>query len=382
VDLLTQTRPRPTLLSLTPSPPTPTRRTITCDPVRILYTINNSPQYILAWTFDKLPTRYVPFQRPPTSHYPRPVNEPHDTVAGNSWNENGVKYTICPLRPCLDAICRFRYIHLFSLIYNAHRCFSPALLQDLTRGFSVYILDPLESVSSTPYPSSSSSSVQLPPDQQQQRPRGVAVGLGLMSWALLADEETSEVQVTGTVMTMGNGEEVLEVIFALREVGLVLFASWLFSVLLIACFLTSCISIHSSFPPTRPLCIVITHTPNADYHPIQTSHMQKASPSPTLKSWGLPPALVTALSKRSKQSSNSHKILVLNCLITTYSLSVQYLNGIKFRYYQVIIAGMLMSVCFLCISCVKVHGLIIYLHFQLHAHFLYRLQKSYCENGH
>jgi hypothetical protein len=43
-----------------------------------------------------------------------------------------------------------------------------------------------------------------------------------MSWALLADEETSEVvQVTGTVMTMGNGEEVLEAIFALREVGLV-----------------------------------------------------------------------------------------------------------------------------------------------------------------
>jgi len=76
-----------------------------------------------------------------------------------------------------------------------------------------------------------------------------------MSWALLADEETSEVvQVTGTVMTMGNGEEVLEVIFALRE----------------------------------------------------TSHMQKASLSPTLKSWGLPPPLVTAPSKRSKQSSNSH----------------------------------------------------------------------------
>ena len=55
------------------------------------------------------------------------------------------------------------------------------------------------------------------------------MGLGLLSWALLADEDTSEViQVTGTVMTLGNGEEALEVIFALREVGLVfiLFYSW------------------------------------------------------------------------------------------------------------------------------------------------------------
>ena len=62
--------------------------------VRILYTINNSPQYILARSFNKLPTTHVPFQRPPTSHYPRPVNEPHDTVTGHSWNENGVKYVI------------------------------------------------------------------------------------------------------------------------------------------------------------------------------------------------------------------------------------------------------------------------------------------------
>jgi hypothetical protein len=88
-------------------------------------------------------------------------------------------------------------------------------MQDSSRDYSVYVLDPLES---QPLP----GPVNIPADNNtgpatahQQQP--IAVGLGLMSWALLADERDS-VTVTGTVMKLGTGQDVLQVIFALREV--------------------------------------------------------------------------------------------------------------------------------------------------------------------
>lgn len=112
--------------------------------------------------------------------------------------------------------------HIYPNLYSrAHRLPSPELIQDPARDFSVYVLDPLESESAPARvhissSEASSSSRQEQSQIDQQNPPGVAVSLGLMSWALLESEDV--VPVTGTVIKLGTGQEALQVVFALREV--------------------------------------------------------------------------------------------------------------------------------------------------------------------
>jgi hypothetical protein len=149
--------------------------------LRVLYTINSSPQYILARSHSKVPVTLI---ESPVQDKPLYAN-------------------VC-LKTCLDTICRS----------------SPELIQDISRDFSLYVLDPLES-NSAPAPvniSSEDSDASLNnPSSSMEQPRGVAVGLGLMSWALSADDSDA-MTIVGTLVKQSNGQEALEVIFALREV--------------------------------------------------------------------------------------------------------------------------------------------------------------------
>ena len=85
------------------------------------------------------------------------------------------------------------------------------------RDFSIYALDPSESdaAPNTAAVASGSSSPKFHPSPQQPPP-GVAVGMGLMSWALAAPDDSA--CVTGMINKMSSGESALEVVFALRGV--------------------------------------------------------------------------------------------------------------------------------------------------------------------
>lgn len=163
-------------------------------PLRILYTINSSPQYILARSPSSVPVSLL--------HQAQNGSSSHSSTRGT--RDQGLQpcYATTLLKTCLDTICRS----------------SPELVQDISRDFSVYVLDPLESnsapapvnISNTTFASSSQASTSA------ELSNGVAVGLGLMSWALVAGESDG-VTVTGTLVKQGTAHEALEVIFALRE---------------------------------------------------------------------------------------------------------------------------------------------------------------------
>ncbi|TEB06421.1 hypothetical protein FA13DRAFT_1807093 [Coprinellus micaceus] len=136
-------------------------------PLRILYAVNSSPQYILA----KSPGSCL-------------VDIIHDAPTfGSAF-----------LKDCLLAIRRG----------------SPDIF-DGTRDFTVYALDPLEKHSAPAAVQISASGSQS--GHASSELPGVAVGLGLMSWALSAEDEP--VKVVGTLKT--GIRESLEVVFALRE---------------------------------------------------------------------------------------------------------------------------------------------------------------------
>ncbi|OAX41202.1 hypothetical protein K503DRAFT_767884 [Rhizopogon vinicolor AM-OR11-026] len=146
-------------------------------PLRVLYTVNSSPQYILARSPSSVQVTLCP--SPSVAH---------------------AQYALAPLKACLNAICNS----------------SPELLLDNSRDFSIYILDPLESQTMPAPVDFSQSNVAPVSTLPVVQPRGVAVALGLMSWALTADESDS-VPVTGTITALGTGLDALELVFALRE---------------------------------------------------------------------------------------------------------------------------------------------------------------------
>lgn len=147
-------------------------------PLRVLYTINGSPQYILARSAFQVPITVLPLS-------------PHDREPSTSSQTQRPRFATASLKTCLDTICRS----------------SPELIQNQALDHSVYVLDPLES-------NTTLSTVNFSHSEQS---RGVAVGLGLMSWALMTDESEATA-VTGTLIQPGTGQEALEVIFSLREV--------------------------------------------------------------------------------------------------------------------------------------------------------------------
>ncbi|TFY58278.1 hypothetical protein EVJ58_g6509 [Rhodofomes roseus] len=135
-------------------------------PVRALYTINISPQYMLARCDETMDVEII-----------RPAPR-----AGDPDDVDAVAFGRIPLRPCLEAICDA----------------SPELLLDPNRDFSVYVRDPLESYSQG-----------HPPDSL-----GVALGLGLLSRGL---RDSGSKKVVGTLMNDSSGEDALQVLLTVKE---------------------------------------------------------------------------------------------------------------------------------------------------------------------
>ncbi|KAJ6495666.1 hypothetical protein C8R47DRAFT_1116055 [Mycena vitilis] len=162
-------------------------------PLRILYSLNGSSQYILARSQGAVPVELIPSPESPATT--------EGASSSRSVAPPPAAYASASLKTCLNTICRS----------------SPEIIQDPSRDFSVYLLDPLET-DCAPAQVNMSHSAPQPATAEAPEARvgaGVAVGLGLMSWAMMT-EETDAMPVTGT-LKMSGGKEMLEVIFSLRE---------------------------------------------------------------------------------------------------------------------------------------------------------------------
>ena len=90
--------------------------------------------------------------------------------------------------------------------------YSPEVMPNGARDYSVYVLDPLESGFATNSLIGAASS-----SAPHSQPTGVAIGLGLMSWAW--NDQECKVMVNGTITDDPSRGEMLEVVFAMREVS-------------------------------------------------------------------------------------------------------------------------------------------------------------------
>ena len=158
--------------------------------LRVLYTIDGSIQYVLARSLTPVSISII-------------SQEEDSRATLSDGSRVQALYASVALKTCLETICRS----------------SPELVQDPTRDYSLYVLDPLES-NSAPAPVNISNThgdaAGLSKGVIEQP--GVAVGLGLMSWALMSSDRDS-LYVTGTLGKQHTGQEALEVVFALRKVG-------------------------------------------------------------------------------------------------------------------------------------------------------------------
>ncbi|KAI5124409.1 hypothetical protein M0805_008293 [Coniferiporia weirii] len=134
--------------------------------LRVLYTVNTSPQYILAKAPEKIALVSA------------------DVASGsNSLPRHGRAL----IKTCALAICRS----------------SPELRPDISKDFSVYVLDPLEDLLSK---------------GRHGQSGGVAVGMGLLS-NIISPYTADSSMVTGTVIACGEGDVALEVVISLRQVA-------------------------------------------------------------------------------------------------------------------------------------------------------------------